>query len=305
MTCGPACWGAPLSTLRAPAASPNTARRHRQPRRGRVHGPQQLGRLRSGQPLLGAKGPSVVSTQKALDGVQLINIATGTDHTCAAGDNGKLYCWGLNVNSQVGHSHVSLVRYYTPKEVDLRNVPSGRSFVAVSAGLSSSCAVDDAGDAYCWGDNRWGRLGYPRRKNHVPKPVVTSGVLQGKHLIDIASGWAHSCAIDDAGAAYCWGAARAGRLGDGTGEESQRGPLQGAGFRHHARSSSTISTGVHHTCGTTIDGRCLLLGAKARSSVLGTGDNQQALRSPARDGSGRRARSPESPPASSTPAPSR
>ena len=92
-----------------------------------------------------AEGPTVVTTQKALDGVRLIDIATGTDHTCAVGDNGKLYCWGLNDNSELGIQRF-VVRYYTPKEVDLRNVPAGRSFVAVSAGLSSSCAIDDAGE---------------------------------------------------------------------------------------------------------------------------------------------------------------
>ena len=59
---------------------------------------------------------------------------------------------------------------------------------------------------------------------------MTSGVLQGKHLIDIASGWAHSCAIDDDGAAYCWGAGARGRLGDGTGDKSREPvKVQGSG----------------------------------------------------------------------------
>ena len=46
--------------------------------------------------------------------------------------------------------------------------------------------------------------------------VNTGGVLAGKTLTQISVGYEDTCALDSTGAAYCWGDAFFGQLGDGT-----------------------------------------------------------------------------------------
>ena len=50
-------------------------------------------------------------------------------------------------------------------------------------------------------------------------PVQATGALAGKALTQITAGWLYGCALDTAGAAYCWGT---GALG---GTENSRVPL--------------------------------------------------------------------------------
>lgn len=47
--------------------------------------------------------------------------------------------------------------------------------------------------------------------------MTTSGVLSGKALTQISAdeNGMYTCALDSAGAAYCWGAASFGQLGNG------------------------------------------------------------------------------------------
>ena len=44
----------------------------------------------------------------------------------------------------------------------------------------------------------------------------TRGALAGKTLTQITAGADHECALDTAGAAYCWGDNTAGELGNGS-----------------------------------------------------------------------------------------
>jgi alpha-tubulin suppressor-like RCC1 family protein len=44
--------------------------------------------------------------------------------------------------------------------------------------------------------------------------VVTSGVLSGKTITQIAAGGDHTCALDTAGKVYCWGDNDNGQLGN-------------------------------------------------------------------------------------------
>src|ERR1039457_6042069 len=85
----------------------------------------------------------------------------------------------------------------------------------ITAGSFHSCAIE-SGKAYCWGDNGSGQLGNGSTVgSSVPVAVDTSGVLAGQALTQITAGDAYTCALDAAGAAYCWGNNGSGQLGDG------------------------------------------------------------------------------------------
>ena len=93
-------------------------------------------------------------------------------------------------------------------------VSASPQVTALSAGGEHACAIE-SGAAYCWGENYSGELGDGNNTNSsVPVAVVTSGVLAGKTLTQITSGYEMTCALDSEGTAYCWGRDSEGELGD-------------------------------------------------------------------------------------------
>jgi alpha-tubulin suppressor-like RCC1 family protein len=89
---------------------------------------------------------------------------------------------------------------------------------ATATGNAHSCDIE-AGRAYCWGENDYGQLGDGSTvSSSMPVAVSTRGVLAGKTLTQISAGGGaglDTCALDSAGAVYCWGSGFDGALGDG------------------------------------------------------------------------------------------
>ena len=79
------------------------------------------------------------------------SISAGSNHSCAALDNGSAMCWGaiVMVNLVMELPHLAL----PPSVSGLNNVKS------ISAGTSHSCVALDNGSAMCWGSMGNGRLG--------------------------------------------------------------------------------------------------------------------------------------------------
>jgi hypothetical protein len=76
--------------------------------------------------------------------------------------------------------------------------------VAVSAGYFDSCAMDDLGKFYCWGDSTSGQTGVGSISS--ARELKDFGVA-----VPIASGYAHNCA-----GFWCIGENGSGQLGDGS-----------------------------------------------------------------------------------------
>lgn len=132
-------------------------------------------------------------------------------HTCAVSESGVAYCWGSNGNGQLGDG--STERRTVPAVV------SGQlgEVRDISAGEAHSCAVTAAAGAYCWGLNRNGQLG-DGTTTQRPEPAAVVDDELGA-VDTVSAGGAHSCAVTDTAAAYCWGWNNAGQLGDGTGTD--------------------------------------------------------------------------------------
>ncbi|WP_308192036.1 protein kinase domain-containing protein [Gordonia zhenghanii] len=91
--------------------------------------------------------------------------------------------------------------------------------------FGTSCSIRD-GELYCWGGNRAGQLGDGTTTDRANPAKVTgltdvTGVAAGGFLDEQDRITATTCAID-AGEAYCWGAAGAGQIGNGTKEQGQQ-----------------------------------------------------------------------------------
>ena len=141
-------------------------------------------------------------------------ISGGGAHTCALDDRGSAWCWGKDVSGQLGDGAER--RYddestYLPNPTPLQ-VSGGQSFAAISAGEYHTCALDPAGKAWCWGNNEAGQLGngHIASDSEIPQSTPTR-VAGDQSFVAIAAGAEHTCAVDTAGHAWCWG--RNGQLG--------------------------------------------------------------------------------------------
>jgi alpha-tubulin suppressor-like RCC1 family protein len=131
-------------------------------------------------------------------------------------------------------------------------VAIGLEFRQLTMGSSHTCGIDFAGAAYCWGANNFAQLGNGSTTD-APGPVAVSGGLAFVQIS--AGGGEHTCALDSAGSAYCWGDNSFAQLGDG-GTTQASSPVAVSG----ALSFVQITAGVSHTCGLDAAGRAFCWG---------------------------------------------
>jgi len=139
-------------------------------------------------------------------------IAAGSTFTCALDSAGAVQCWGYNGDGELGNG--TNLNSSTP--VQVLGLP--RQVVAITAGgqfaNGHACALSQVGAIYCWGANGFGQLGNGTTANST-MAVAVSGLTVG--ISEIVAGDAdQTCALTNAGAAYCWGYNSAGQLGNGS-----------------------------------------------------------------------------------------
>ncbi|MBK9035652.1 MAG: hypothetical protein IPL61_31100 [Myxococcales bacterium] len=138
---------------------------------------------------------------------QAVAVAAAADHTCAIDDAATLWCWGRNLDGEVGDGS-GLARVATPQQV-------ATGVTAVATGPRHSCAIA-SGRVVCWGRNLDGESGQPL-VGAVSTPAEVTGA--GTGWVAIAVGDHHSCGIKQLAAqelrAYCWGWDARGARGNG------------------------------------------------------------------------------------------
>ncbi|MFT7624241.1 MAG: alpha-tubulin suppressor-like RCC1 family protein, partial [Myxococcota bacterium] len=170
----------------------------------------------SSQDLFHVKYPTQVDVTDALG---FIDMALGEAHTCGVSADGRVFCFGVNSDGQLGLGAAGPGAATTPTDIGLANA------VAVGAGASHSCAVLADGTARCWGNNESGQLGVGLTANVVKTPtLVTTGdpaaPVTLERVVDIDASTDHGCALLADGELRCWGANTAGELGIGGAAES-------------------------------------------------------------------------------------
>ncbi|MFV0485186.1 MAG: IPT/TIG domain-containing protein [Candidatus Saccharimonadales bacterium] len=146
--------------------------------------------------------------------VEIVQLAAGTGHNLALSSKGKIYAWGSNVSGQLGNGTNDSSS--TPVEVDMSGVMKGKDIVAIETRYNNSFALDSDGKLYGWGNNVNGILGNGSTDHtNLPVAVDTSGVLNGKKIVQVASSQNHTIVLDDEGQIYAWGSNNAGRMGPG------------------------------------------------------------------------------------------
>lgn len=216
----------------------------------------------------GSVAESMNTPDSVQTAVRFVSISAGGDHTCGLTSAGAAYCWGSGSNGKLGDNTEA------PKMTPVAVHQMGRQFVAISAGYEHTCALTTAGAAYCWGKGESGRLGNGLGNNRL-SPVQVSG-LDGKVLVSISAGYAHTCAVASDGEAFCWGAGGWGQLGNND-DLDAFGPV--AVQPDVALEFAAISAGMDHTCAITTAGEPYCWGDNS-DGQLGAGAVGGSLKKP-------------------------
>jgi alpha-tubulin suppressor-like RCC1 family protein len=138
--------------------------------------------------------------------LNLAQIATGFEHSCALLAGGTVRCWGKNDHGQLGNGTTS--DSATPVTV------SGLGgVVQIAVSDSSTCALTNGGGVRCWGANLFGELGNGTTTDS-DVPVAVSGLSSG--VVAITASVSTVCAALFTGQVQCWGDNAVGELGDGS-----------------------------------------------------------------------------------------
>ena len=178
-----------------------------------------------GQLGLGAKiiGTSEFVVLSGLDGREVTQIACGAKHSAAVSSSGDLYMWGSGLQGQTGLASASLDEKTNDAITGVQLLPKLlSSFVghhkirAVACGEAHTACVTEAGEVWCWGEGRCGKLGYGKvRKQARPKRTLEKCEAKGAPFVQVACGWAHTIARTKLGDVYVWGFNAFGQLGLG------------------------------------------------------------------------------------------
>jgi alpha-tubulin suppressor-like RCC1 family protein len=162
----------------------------------------------------GFNGDGELGTPPALDstdrGVALevpsvregVRLYAGGNTTCVSQQSGATSCWGEMLVEQDGEEGA----YSSNSRVTPELIAIDAAIAELSLGVAFSCARLNGGDVHCWGLNHRGQLGDGTRvgRAQLGNPLAANTrVLRGAR--QLASDTEHSCAVDQAGAVYCWG----------------------------------------------------------------------------------------------------
>jgi alpha-tubulin suppressor-like RCC1 family protein len=210
---------------------------------------------------LGAAEPPRADAPLAVDdGVDRVwrQVSAGGKHTCGTDLDGRLWCWGANMEGQLGTGGALPVA--TPAEV-----ASGTGWVEVAAGANHTCAIDGGDHLWCWGDDKEGELGRGdgAEGDRVDEPAAVDAELGWR---SVRVGDKTSCAIAIDGTLWCWGKNDAGQLG--LGDTMRRSaPVRVGG----ADDWASVAVGKRHVCGVRTSGGLFCWGDNA-AGQLNLGD---------------------------------
>lgn len=149
---------------------------------------------------------------------EIANIAAGVDTTCIAFMDGRVRCWGRGESGALGGGDSDDLGKDPTGMLPVADVNVGGKVMQLSSGFGFTCARLDTKEVRCWGKNEAGQLGIgkvPEAMGDEPGEMPPAAVAVGGDVVQIATGYAHACAVLATGKVRCWGNGMNGRLGYG------------------------------------------------------------------------------------------
>ena len=145
--------------------------------------------------------------------IDVSELVVGDTHACLRHAAGSFTCWGERYYGQLGIGGAETADVGPPGSP----VSLPAAAVALSAGVSHTCALVHGGEIFCFGRNSLGQVGpapgtaeeevrSPAKVSGFPGPVIALGGGSSAH---------HTCAILTDGSVMCWGNNAEGQLGNG------------------------------------------------------------------------------------------
>ena len=118
-------------------------------------------------------------TQTPIDGI--VELSSGAKHVVGLSNSGELYSWGVGESGELGHGG-RFRSIQEPKKIDHKAF-----FVGISCGSNHSCAVDDKGNVYAWGQNFDHQLGlYRKSEGKLPSGAHVEQVMMTPKFIPLS-----------------------------------------------------------------------------------------------------------------------
>lgn len=195
-------------------------------------GSNTYGQLGDGTRLMRASPISIQGLQESV-----LEIATGTAHSCALLSSGAVKCWGSNYYKELGDG--GMVNW-SSLPMDVFDLQSG--VVSLSSRSRHTCAKMSSGNVKCWGVNQSGQLGDATlADSYIPVDVNS---LSG--AVKVVAGGAHTCALVGL-LLKCWGDNYYGQLGNAQPmyQSISKTPVQVYGVYD---ATSALALGSRHSC---------------------------------------------------------
>ncbi len=170
-------------------------------------GKNDIGQLGVTTPAINDGGYHTALNPVKVNGLSgVVSVASGWGHSCAARNDGSVWCWGRNNVGQAGNR--SLTEQSAPSRV--AGLPP---VAAIYASAVASCAVTVGGELWCWGDFEYfnGKLVAGRQESDRASPSRIAGLPP---VATMGLGPNNACAVTFAGQVYCWGDSGSGQIGD-------------------------------------------------------------------------------------------
>jgi alpha-tubulin suppressor-like RCC1 family protein len=186
--------------------------------------------------------------------IRMTQLALGTAHSCALGDEGSIWCWGDNRWGALGSN---LLRT-SAIPVRATGVPDA---VSIAAQESGTCVVKTDGSVWCWG---WLSAGAEVTLPHQVQNV--------QHARTIAGGAFHMCALLSERSISCWGDSFFGETGVGVAAGGAAIPWSGV------RDVTSLAAGRALTC-FAVQGGNVQCAGQNRDAQRGTGGASSSVSS--------------------------
>ena len=169
--------------------------------------------------------------------------------------------WAISPNNgdAQGGQQVTITPPKIGRGIRFNQISASGNFVGFSVGIASD------GNAYAWGDNRYGQLGQdPSTTDSQIAPTkvpLPDGAATGFTYTQVAAGGTHALAIGSDQTVYSWGQNQYGQLGDGS-MQSRSNPQPVKGPDGQPFKATQISAGATDSAAIDLNGRVYVWGSE-------------------------------------------